>query len=104
MTRFNASVCSNENHNKDVDFDYTSIDSWEELLDEPGTVGIFRAHGNWAARLAAVSILSRNEIGGHNFGVLGPEPFCLECLEEEFEKPGWDMQEYESTLPSFCID
>ncbi|KAF1925279.1 uncharacterized protein M421DRAFT_423813 [Didymella exigua CBS 183.55] len=104
MTRFKSSVCCNENHDQDADFDYTSIDSWEELLDEPGTVGIFRAHGNWAARLAAVSILSRKEIGGHNFGVLGPEPFCLKCLEEEFEKPGWDMQEYESTLPSFCID
>jgi hypothetical protein len=93
-----------EDYASDDDFEYTSIDSWEELLDEPGNVGIFRAHGNWAARLAAVSILSRSETGGQNFGVLGPEPFCLRCLEEEFEKPGWNMHDYESKLPSFCID
>jgi hypothetical protein len=104
MTRFKSLNCENENHSQHSDLDYTSIDSWEEMLDEPSTVGFFRAHGNWAARLAAVSILSRNGSGGQNFGVLGPEPLCLRCLEEEFEKPGWDMLEYESTLPSFCID
>ncbi|KAF2800371.1 hypothetical protein K505DRAFT_263875 [Melanomma pulvis-pyrius CBS 109.77] len=104
MIRFKPVTCCKGDHDQNHDFDYTSIDSWEELLDEPSTVGIFRAHGNWAARLAAVSILSRSEAGGHNFGVLGPEPFCLQCLEEEFEKPGWNMLDYESTLPSFCID
>jgi hypothetical protein len=104
MIRFKPVTSCKGNHDQDYDFDYTSIDSWEELLDEPGSVGVVRAHGNWAARLAAVSILSRNEAGGHNFGVLGPEPFCLKCLEEEFEKPAWNMLDYESTLPSFCID
>lgn len=104
MTRFKAVTSCKGHHDQDYDFDYTSIDSWDELLDEPSTVGIFRAHGNWAARLAAVSILSRSESGGHNFGVLGPDSFCLKCLEEEFEKPGWNMLDYESTLPSFCID
>jgi hypothetical protein len=104
MLRFEPMKPCEENHAPDCDFDYTSIDSWEELLDEPGNVGVFRAHGNWAARLAAVSILSRSEAGGQNFGVLGPEPFCLRCLEEELEKPGWNMHDYESKLPSFCID
>lgn len=28
------------------EYDYTSIDSWEELLDPPRNVGFFRAHGN----------------------------------------------------------
>jgi hypothetical protein len=104
MLRFEPMKPCEENHAPDCDFDYTSIDSWEELLDEPGSVGVFRAHDNWAARLAAVSILSRSEAGGHNFGVLGPGPFCLRCLEEELDKPGWNMQDYESKLPSFCID
>lgn len=104
MMRFRSPICGDATHSQHSDLDYTSIDSWEEMLDEPSTVGLFRAHGNWAARLAAVSILSRDGSGGHNFGVLGPEPFCLRCLEEEFEKPGWEMTEYESTLPSFCID
>jgi hypothetical protein len=104
MLRLDPLKSCNGIHDDDYDFDYTSIDSWEELLDEPPGVGIFRAHGNWAARLAAVSILSRSEFGGHNFGLLGPEPFCLKCLENKFEAPTWNMSEYESTLPSFCID
>ncbi|KAJ4375334.1 hypothetical protein N0V83_002420 [Neocucurbitaria cava] len=104
MIRFKPATSCKGNHDKSYDFDYTSIDSWEELLDEPSSVGFFRAHRNWAARLAAVSILSRNEAEGHNFGVLGPEPFCLKCLEEEHENPSWNMLDYESTLPSFCID
>ena len=41
----------------DLKYDYTSVDSWDELLDIPENVGVFRAHGNWAARLEAVSIL-----------------------------------------------
>ena len=44
-------------HSQPQDRDYTSIDDWEELLDSPETIGIFRANGKWAARLAAVSIL-----------------------------------------------
>lgn len=35
---------------------YISIDTWEELLDPPLAFGIFLAHGNWAARLAALCI------------------------------------------------
>jgi hypothetical protein len=104
MLRFKPVASCKGNHSQDYNFDYTSIDSWEELLDEPSSVGVFRAHKNWAARLAAVSILSRNGDGGHNFGILGPEPFCWKCLEKEFEKPAWNMLDYESTLPSFCID
>ncbi|KAI4702208.1 hypothetical protein J4E81_002570 [Alternaria sp. BMP 2799] len=104
MLRFKPMTSCKGNHGQDCDVDYTSIDSWEELLDEPNGVGVFRAHGNWAARLAAVSILSRGQTGGYNFGVLGPEPLCLRCLEEELEKPAWNMLDYESKLPSFCID
>ena len=39
------------------EYDHTSIDNWEELLDNPREVGYFRSHGKWAARLAAVSII-----------------------------------------------
>lgn len=81
--------------------DYTSIDSWEEFLDGPTTVGVFRAHGNWAARLAAVSILCQTE-QVHSIGMLSSEIFCLECLSRDFS--GEDLPKYESPLPSFCID
>ena len=37
-------------------FYLTSIDQWEELLDQPGQCAIVRAHHNWQARLAAAVI------------------------------------------------
>ena len=83
--------------------DYTSIDSWEELLDGPISVGIFRAHKNWAARLAAVSILC--QLGkGHATALLEPTGFCLRCLEKTVTITRNDFSRYESALPSFCID
>lgn len=85
-----------------ADFDYTSLDSWEELLDGPTSVGFFRAHGNWAARLAAVSILSQKD-QAHSIGLLGPESFCLECLASAHDTTEW-LKKFESPLPSICID
>lgn len=84
------------------DYDYTSLDTWEELLDGPTSVGFFRARGNWAARLAAVSILAQKD-QAHSVGVLGPASFCLECLSSNFDDHG-GLRRFESTLPSFCID
>ena len=84
-----------------ADYDYTSIDNWEELLDNPVDVGIFRARGNWAARLAAVSILFQRGLG-HSVGLLGPAEFCLQCLHDQYSRD--PFAEHESPLPSFCID
>ena len=84
-----------------TDYDYTSLDNWEELLDGPMGVGVFRAHGNWAARLAAVSILSQKD-QARDVGILGPEAFCLECLCSDHEYEG--LGKHESPLPSICID
>ncbi|KAF7507749.1 hypothetical protein GJ744_010178 [Endocarpon pusillum] len=96
--------CRCDGVKEDSDYDYTSIDSWEELLDKPETVGVFRAHGNWAARLAAVSILSQQG-HGHSICIFGPGGGCLKCLESEYaDLFGVDLPEYESPLPSFCID
>jgi hypothetical protein len=83
--------------------DYTSIDSWEELLDGPISVGILRAHGNWAARLAAVSILCQQG-KGHAVGLLDRKGFCLKCLEASITVPRDEFRRFESGLPSFCID
>ncbi|KAL9074075.1 MAG: hypothetical protein Q9161_002484 [Pseudevernia consocians] len=85
-----------------ADYDYTSLDSWEELLDGPMSVGFFRAHGNWAARLAAVSILSQKD-QAHCIGLLGPETFCLECLGSDHDSTA-GLKKFESPLPSICID
>ena len=83
------------------DFDHTSIDSWEELLDQSTCVGFFRAHGNWAARLAAVSIMCQKG-QAHSVGILGPEHFCLDCLCTMHDDR--DLERFESPLPSICID
>ena len=79
LTRLRQSHQCHDHSNECIDYECTSLDSWEELLDEPMSVGMFRAHGNWAARLAAVSILSQKD-QAHRVGILGPEAFCLECI------------------------
>ncbi|OQE40835.1 hypothetical protein PENCOP_c005G01102 [Penicillium coprophilum] len=53
LSRIIKECDQHEREDHDLDYDYTSIDNWDELLDTPEGVGIFRAHGNWAARLAA---------------------------------------------------
>ena len=85
----------------DPEYDHTSIDSWEELLDGPREVGVFRAHGNWAARLGAVSILCQQG-QTQSIGLLGPDDFCIRCLAANYESGG--LPNYESPLPSICID
>ena len=62
---------------------YTSIDSWNDLLDPPETVAIIRAKGNWAARLAAVSIL-RQKYPDSRMCVFGQETICWRCLERKW--------------------
>ena len=99
-----STACDYHTHTEQPsNLDYISIDSWEELLDKPEAVGIFRAHGNWAARLAAVSILTQQG-RGHCIGIFGPSHVCLNCLEEEYEKPTGYLRDYGSSLSALCID
>ncbi|OJJ69529.1 hypothetical protein ASPBRDRAFT_209089 [Aspergillus brasiliensis CBS 101740] len=83
--------------------DYFSVDNWDELLDAPEGVGIVRAHGNWAARLAAVSILYQKG-QGHSIGVFGPDKVCFRCFRKESLIDMDLLEEHEAPLPSFCID
>lgn len=92
-----------EGQNHDLEYDYTSIDNWDELLDSPEGVGIFRAHGNWAARLAAVSILSQKG-QGHGIGLFGAGNICFRFLEVSTEDNADYLMDNESPLPSICID
>ncbi len=67
----------------------TSIDNWDELLDEPldlghGNVGVFRAHKNWLARLAATCICVQK---GYRTAILSREPLCQRCLGDQFRSP-----------------
>jgi hypothetical protein len=61
----------------------TSIDSWEEVLDPPENIGIVRAHGNWAARLAVLAVCRQKGEEGV-FVVRPTEGFCPSCLPAQF--------------------
>ncbi|KIY02329.1 uncharacterized protein Z520_02467 [Fonsecaea multimorphosa CBS 102226] len=65
--------------------EYTSIDNFEELLDPPDGVGIFRAHNNWSARLAATCI-ARQTMGLRKVFILNNDEVCWACLESAIEQ------------------
>ncbi|KAI5464116.1 hypothetical protein BGZ63DRAFT_401095 [Mariannaea sp. PMI_226] len=75
--------------------DILSLESWEEILDPPPSVGVIRSNRNWVARLAAITILAQKS---HENAVvlLGNEPICWSCLEDLYSEP-------EPRLPSFII-
>lgn len=64
---------------KQADPDLISIDSWHEFFDRPADSTVFRARGNWMARLAASTI---SVTQGHLTLVFG-EQICWKCGEEE---------------------
>ena len=103
LHRLEATRLCDGSHSDNSAYDYTSLDSWEEFLDGPESVGIFRAHGNWAARLAAVTILARKGLT-HCVAVFSPGKMCLKCLEAGYDFTHSALSEHESPLPSFCID
>ena len=101
LTRLRQSHQCPGHPNGRAEHDYTSLDSWEELLDGPMSVGIFRAHGNWAARLAAVSILTQKDLA-YPIRILGPEAFCSECFGSDLDYGR--TRKHESPLPAIFID
>lgn len=48
--------CRHKKPRNTPQFALTSIDSWDEFMDRPSNACIFRASGNWLARLSAVAI------------------------------------------------
>lgn len=64
---------------------FISLDNWEEFLDRPSDAcAIMRAHGNWAARLAAICILGQDK-ADHLLKVCGPGPLCFACIDKELD-------------------
>ncbi|KAH7171283.1 hypothetical protein EDB81DRAFT_194724 [Dactylonectria macrodidyma] len=55
--------------------DILSLESWEEILDPPPSVGVIRSNKNWVARLAAITILAQqsHEHGSHWNGAQAPQ-------------------------------
>ena len=83
--------------------DIVSIDSWDELLDEPNSTGIVRANGNWYARLAAASLLFQRREDSR-VAMFPSEDVCLGCEIKDREMGADMLREYEANLPQFCID
>ena len=105
LVRIKHDPCKIPSHRRSS-YDYRCLDSWEELLDPPESMTVFRARGNWAARLAAVSLLTQME-KAHCTAVFGPDDFCLNCLEQTYSEHNISrvgLMDVESALPSFCID
>ncbi|KAI0541825.1 hypothetical protein GGR58DRAFT_510635 [Xylaria digitata] len=73
-----------------------SLDDWEELLDPPCSVGVFRARSNWVARLSVVSILIQQNKGNSTLVVGGPD-LCWKCLADHYACP-------EPHIPQIIID
>lgn len=74
-------ICSHSKKATDriPDHYLVSIDCWDEFLDlPPSNPAIFRAQGNWQARLAAVA--AGLQVGKAIFVL--PEKTCLRCVEE----------------------
>lgn len=66
------------------DGEITSIDSWEEVLDLPENVGVVRAHGNWAARLAVLSVCWIRMPMEKIIVVHPQKGFCPKCISARF--------------------
>ncbi|KAH8812396.1 hypothetical protein F5884DRAFT_668371 [Xylogone sp. PMI_703] len=74
-----------------------AIDSWQDLLKpRRGRKSMVRAHKNWSARLAALTLLVQQD-KGHAVGVLDESPICWKCLEAFFDFP-------EPHFPEILID
>lgn len=74
-----------------------SISSWDEFLDQPPCIGVLQTNKNWAARLAAVSILIQQG-NGHTAAILEGGRLCWDCLRDAYSDP-----EPEPILPQRII-
>jgi hypothetical protein len=73
-------TCSHTTEERAVIFDkcqLIAVDNWDEFLDPPEHTAIFRASGNWQARLGAAAAAIQM---GKKILVLPPEKPCLQCL------------------------
>lgn len=66
---------------------WTSIDSWDELIEKPAEISIIRAHGNSLARLAAVVIAFQKDKS--RCIVLPESVSCYECIMDFLVEKSW---------------
>lgn len=81
LVRRNQVNCSGCSGDPDLAQRLKSVDNWEELLDAPEglgrlNVGVFRAHDNWLARLAAACVCLQK---GYRTVINLTKATCLHC-------------------------
>ncbi|KAF3760932.1 hypothetical protein M406DRAFT_267311 [Cryphonectria parasitica EP155] len=67
-------------HDKQRELQWTSLDTWDELIDVPSDFSIVRAHANSLARLTAAIVAVQKKV--HRCIVLPRQGVCYECLRE----------------------
>lgn len=92
--------CRCGNPNRSPPRAYTSIDTFDELLDPPESVGIVRAHKNWPARLAAACIVRQRLNKDGAFFLSCKDIECWTCLERlPLRVPSLDRKNGD-----YCVD
>jgi hypothetical protein len=71
--------CNCKSPNQDLEGEFTLIDNWDELIDPPQSAAVVRAHGNWAARVAAICII-RTKFPSRQLIVVPKQVGCWSCL------------------------
>ena len=78
-----STACKHDRDNSIVEqMELVTLDSWKECLDLPDEPVVFRAQGNWMARLAASSM---SILRGHLTIVFG-DHVCWQCGSDERER------------------
>lgn len=67
-----------------------ALDTWDELLDAPPCTGVLRAHKNWVARLAAVSILARRGRSS-SVAIINGSQICWRCVKSYYTQRDWPL-------------
>lgn len=77
----------------------TSIDSWNEFLDRPQNPSIFRASGNWLARLSAATLSTQQ--GFETVILPDNSSFCWICVERYCKKLRLSIYGEDENAPMF---
>jgi hypothetical protein len=70
--------CRHQKPHNTPNFPLTSIESWDEFMDRPPNACIFRASGNWLARLSAVALNAQQNL--QTVVLEDMKSFCWECI------------------------
>lgn len=83
-------TCRHKKANSMPSFPLTSIDSWDEFIDQPSNACIFRASGYWVARLSAAVVNAQQNLD--TIILEDGKRICWKCVERTANVQGEDAQ------------